>query len=79
MFTPFTVQGCSLELMQPGEQGIIPDFKITHEQELIEIGLTPGTFIKVKAKNPIFQIEVNNTIISIDKEIARKIYVRLNM
>lgn len=79
MFTPFTVQGCSLELMQPGEQGIIAYCQITHEQELLEIGLKPGTIITLKAKNPLFQIEFDHKTISIDKEIVRKIYVRINL
>ena len=73
MFTPFTVKGCSLELLKPGEKGIITCCKIPHENQEI----TAGISITLKQKFPVIQIKVNNKIISIDKEIARTIYVRI--
>ncbi|BAY90848.1 MULTISPECIES: FeoA family protein [unclassified Tolypothrix] len=80
MFTPFTIKGCSLELLKHGEQGIVAFCKIPDEkcrQELIAMGISVGTSITVKEKFPTFQIEVNNISFSIDKEIARVIYVRI--
>jgi ferrous iron transport protein A len=80
MFTPFTVIGCSLELLKPGEQGIITFCKILHEkhrQELMAMGIKVGSSITVKQKFPTLQIEVNNITLSIDKEIASAIYVRI--
>jgi ferrous iron transport protein A len=76
MFTPFSVKGCSLELLQPGERGIVAFCKIPH-QELIGMGITAGKTITVKEKIPTLQIEVNNITFSIDKEIAHAIYVRI--
>ncbi|BAZ00886.1 FeoA family protein [Tolypothrix tenuis PCC 7101] len=80
MFTPFTIKGCSLELLNPGEQGIVASCKIPNEkcrQKVIAMGISVGTSITVKEKFPTFKIEVNNIIFSIDKEIARVIYVRI--
>ncbi|MBD2336197.1 ferrous iron transport protein A [Calothrix sp. FACHB-156] len=80
MFTPFTIKGCSLELLKPGERGIVAFCKIPNEkcrQELIAMGISVGTSITIKEKSPTFQIEVNNITFSIDKEISCIIYVRI--
>lgn len=80
MFTPFTIKGCSLELLKPGERGIVAFCKIPNEkcrQKLIAMGISVGTSITVKEKFHTLQIEVNHIIFSIDKEIARVIYVRI--
>jgi ferrous iron transport protein A len=80
MFTPFTVRGCSLELLKLGEQGIITFCKIPDEkrrQELMAMGIKVGSSIILKQKFPTLQIEVNNINLSIEQDISRAIYVRI--
>jgi ferrous iron transport protein A len=80
MFTPFSVTGCSLELLNPGEQGIITFCKFfdeTRRKEVMAMGVKVGTVITLKQKFPSLEIEVNNTTLSIDKEIASAIYLRI--
>ncbi|WP_096601910.1 FeoA domain-containing protein [Calothrix sp. NIES-2100] len=80
MFTPFTIKGCSLELLKPAEKGIITFCNITHEQirkQLLETGVDIGNKITVIQKFPVLQIKVNDINIAINIETARAIYVRI--
>ncbi|MDZ7959589.1 MAG: ferrous iron transport protein A [Aulosira sp. DedQUE10] len=80
MFPPFSVTGCSLELLKPGEQGIVAFCKIPNQkrsQELIAMGIKEGTRITVKETFPALKIEFNNLTLSIDKKIACTIYLRI--
>ncbi|RCJ23518.1 iron transporter FeoA [Nostoc sp. ATCC 43529] len=80
MFTPFSVTGCSLELLRVGEQGIITFCKIEDEtnlKKLISKGITPGKYITVQQGFPLVIIKLENTSLSVDIETARAIYVRI--
>ncbi len=45
--------------------------------KLSAIGLFPGSVIRVHQKSPAFVLELGETTIAIDKDIAREIYVRV--
>ncbi|MEA5564668.1 MULTISPECIES: FeoA family protein [unclassified Anabaena] len=80
MFTPFSVAGCSLELLRLGEKGIVISCKIQDQavmKKLISLGLTTGTNITVEQEFPSLLIKVGNILLEIDKELARAIYVRI--
>ncbi|MCC5634394.1 ferrous iron transport protein A [Nostoc sp. CHAB 5844] len=80
MFTPFNVAGCSLELLKPGEQGIVifhrnQDKKIL--EQITSIGIKIGTYITLEPKFFSLLIQVNGQTININQQLARTIYVRI--
>lgn len=81
MFTKsFTVSGSSLELLNPGERGIVTNFKSKDESiinKLIAMGIIPGICITLEQRFPSFVIKAGQTRLAIDRGIARAIYVRL--
>ncbi|MFN6562787.1 MAG: FeoA family protein [Nostoc sp. ChiSLP01] len=80
MFTPFSVTGCSLELLKVGEQGIIAFYKIENEiilNKLISKGIIPGKYLTVQQRFPSLIVKVENTSLPVDIETARAIYVRI--
>ncbi|MDZ8080442.1 MAG: FeoA family protein [Nostoc sp. DcaGUA01] len=80
MFTPFSVTGCSLELLRVGEQGIITFCKIKDEtilNKFILMGIKPGKSITVQQRLPSLILEVGNASFLVDLETARAIYVRI--
>ncbi|MBD6618751.1 ferrous iron transport protein A [Komarekiella sp. 'clone 1'] len=80
MYIPFSVTGCSLELLRTGEQGIVV-FSKTHDQTILEklrsMGITPGTIITLEQQFPSAIIQVGNILFPIDQESIRAIYVRV--
>ncbi|HEY9603331.1 MAG TPA: FeoA family protein [Allocoleopsis sp.] len=81
MFTQsFSVAGSSLELLNTGERGIVTKFRSTDEtiiEKLMAMGLTPGVTITLEQRFPSFVIKVGNARITLDRRIARAIYVRI--
>ncbi|MBE9205853.1 FeoA domain-containing protein [Nostoc sp. LEGE 06077] len=80
MFTPFRVTGCSLELLNPGEQGIVTFYQTQDKkilEEITSIGITIGICITLEQKFPALVIKVDSHTISINQQIARNIYVRI--
>jgi ferrous iron transport protein A len=80
MFTPFTIMGCSLELMKTGDKGIVTVCKTQDEiirKKLISLGIKTGTSIMVEQQFPALVIKVGNIPITLDRETARAIYVRV--
>lgn len=80
MFTPFSVTGCSLELLKPGDKGIVTVCKTqdqTIRKKLISMGIKTGTNISVEQHFPTFLIKAGNIAMTIDRELARAIYVRV--
>jgi ferrous iron transport protein A len=80
MFTPFSVTGCSLELLRTGERGIVTFCKSQDESilnRLIAIGITPGNTITLEQNFPLFIIKIENTFLALDREIIQAIYVRI--
>lgn len=69
MFTSFTVTGCSLELLKPGEIGIVTVCKTQNEtirKKLISMGIHTGTNIIVEQLFPAFIIKAGNVSMTID-------------
>ncbi|MBE9005088.1 ferrous iron transport protein A [Fortiea sp. LEGE XX443] len=80
MFTPFTVSGCSLELLKIGEQGIVTFYRTQDEEilkELISQGIIIGTKLTVENDFTDFLIQIDNKYVLINREVACIIYVRL--
>ncbi|MEH1997267.1 FeoA family protein [Nostoc sp.] len=80
MFTPFSVTGCSLELLRTGERGIVTFCKSQDETiltKLMSMGVIPGTNITLEQNFPSLIIKVGNTSLALDMESIRAIYVRI--
>lgn len=81
MFSKFQVKGSSLELLKKGERGIIKFCNIKDEkslQELISMGITSGTSITVEQLFPCFVIRVGERRLTLTREFAQRIYVRID-
>ncbi|MBE9001183.1 ferrous iron transport protein A [Nostoc sp. LEGE 12447] len=80
MFTPFSITGCSLELLRKGERGIVTFYKSKDERilnRLISIGVTPGITITLEQNFPSFIFKIENTSLALDTESIQAIYVRI--
>ncbi|MBW4430431.1 MAG: ferrous iron transport protein A [Pelatocladus maniniholoensis HA4357-MV3] len=80
MFKSFSVTGSSLELLKIGEQGIILFCKTQDEKilnQVISLGITPGICFTLEQNFPNVVIKVKQQTLVINKELARKIYVRI--
>jgi ferrous iron transport protein A len=76
----FTLTLSSLELMKPGERGIVTSCKTPDEttlKKLISMGITPGVTITLEQCFPSFVIKTGYTRLALDKQIASAIHVRL--
>ncbi|MBD2454332.1 ferrous iron transport protein A [Nostoc sp. FACHB-87] len=80
MFKPFSVSGCSLALLQPGEQGIIAFYQ-TQDQKILDqihsAGIKIGTCITLEQQLPLLQMKVAGESLSLSQEVAQTIYVRI--
>lgn len=80
MFIPFSVTGCSLELLKTGEQGIVSFCKSQDEtilKKLISIGITRGTVVTLEQRLHSLIIKVEDKSLTIDMKTIRAIYVRI--
>lgn len=80
MFTPFSITGCSLELLKPGERGIIIFCKTldeTSRKKLLSMGIISGSIITLEQQFPSLIIKMGNISLTIDRETAHTIYVRI--
>jgi ferrous iron transport protein A len=80
MFTPFSIMGCSLELLKSGDFGIVTICQSQDERirkKLILMGIKTGDTITVEQQFPTFVIKCGDLSMTIDREIARAIYVRV--
>jgi ferrous iron transport protein A len=76
----FTVCLSSLELLEPGEQGIVTRFSnadATLIMQLVEIGITPGSCITLEQRVPDFVVKIGNNRLELTKAVARVICVRV--
>ena len=76
----FTVCLSSLELLKPGEEGIVTRFRNAEEitiDKLVAMGIKPGTAIMVERRSPDFIITAKNNRWQLDKAMTRAICVRL--
>lgn len=81
MFSKFRITGSSLALLKIGGRGIVKFCNIKDEKilkELISMGITLGTSITVEQQFPCFVIKVAEKRLTLQKEIARRIYVRID-
>jgi ferrous iron transport protein A len=81
MFSKFSLSGSSLELLKTGERGIVKFCNIKDEkflEELISMGVIPGNSITLEQRFPCFVIRVGENRLTLQKEIARRIYVRID-
>ncbi|MBU7583293.1 MAG: ferrous iron transport protein A [Nostoc sp. TH1S01] len=80
MFKPFSIRGCSLALLQPGEQGIIAFYQ-TQDQKILDqihsVGIKIGTCITLEQQLSLLQIKVAGESLSLSQEVAQTIYVRI--
>jgi ferrous iron transport protein A len=80
MFTPFSVAGCSLELLNVGERGIIIYCKSQDEKihkKLRSLGLVTGASITLEQHFPFIIIKSGSILLEIEKDITCAIYVRI--
>ncbi|MEH2061091.1 MAG: FeoA family protein [Nostoc sp.] len=80
MFKPFSVTGCSLQLLRTGERGIVTFCKSQDEtilKKLISMEVTPGITITLKQKLPSLIIKILDTDLALDLETIGTIYVRI--
>ncbi|TAE61108.1 MAG: ferrous iron transport protein A [Nostocales cyanobacterium] len=80
MFTSFTITGCSLELLKPGDKGIVTICQTQDEtirKKLTALGIRTGIHITVEQQFPSIIIKAANVSLTIDKAIARAIYIRV--
>lgn len=69
---------CSLDKLSGGQRGKITYLLFKNNpqlQQLLSLGLTPGTPVNVIQKFPTFIVEVNESQLAFDEEIAKSIYV----
>ncbi len=50
------------------------DRRILHK--LVSLGLMPGVIVRVSKRRPLFMIELDESVISVDRDIAEKIFVK---
>ncbi len=69
----------SLANLEPGSKGKIAYLSLTHHPDLhrlLSLGLIPGTVFNLHQTFPTFVIEIGETTLALEKEIAEKIFVR---
>lgn len=65
--------------LSPGEVGrvvFMTSERARHLDRLSAIGLIPGTFVKLHQRQPSFILDLGETQVAIDKEIAHEIFVK---
>ncbi len=81
MFTQkFTVRSSNLNLLQLQETGIIRSLKTTNQtllNQFQQLGLSQGSTITLAQKYPQFIIQLGQTHLTLNAELAKAIYVRL--
>lgn len=80
MFAEFKLAGSSLALMRPGERGVITKFRGADSsliEQLMNLGVVPGLSITLEEKSPAYVLKSGESRLTLDRAIARSIYVRL--
>lgn len=76
----FTVSGSSLQLLHPGEGGIVNKVRSNDDrvvQRLKAMGITPGTSITLEKRYPAFTIKAGQKSLILEEQLTRAIYVRV--
>jgi DtxR family Mn-dependent transcriptional regulator len=70
---------CRLADLVPGERGrVVLVAPGQHErwERLADLGITPGAVLTLRQRKPSLVVEVDSTVLALEDEIARKIYLR---
>jgi DtxR family transcriptional regulator, Mn-dependent transcriptional regulator len=70
---------CRLADLVPGEKGrvvLVAPGRRERWDQLADLGVTPGAVITLRQRKPSLVIEVDSTLLALEDEIARRIYVR---
>ncbi len=76
----FTVSGSSLQLLYPGEGGIVSKVRSSDDrivQKLKAMGITPGTSITLKQRHPAFLVKAGKNCWVLEEKLTRAICVRV--
>ncbi|WP_019499555.1 FeoA family protein [Pseudanabaena sp. PCC 6802] len=76
----FTVSGSSLQLLHPGEEGIVNKVRSNDDrvvQKLEAMGIAPGTSITLEKRYPAFTVKAGQKSLVLEEQLARAIYVRV--
>jgi ferrous iron transport protein A len=76
----FTVSGSSLQLLYPGEGGIVSKVRSSDDrivQKLKAMGITPGTSITLEKRYPTFLVKAGQKRWVLEEQLTRAIYVRV--
>lgn len=68
-----------LTTLQPGREGRIVFITPKHHarlDKLSSLGIVPGSIVRVRQKKPSFVLEIGETEIALDEDIAKEIYVK---
>ncbi len=81
MFTSgFTINFSALNLLNVKEQGIVSHFRNTDDnltQIIMKMGIIPGCLIAIEERFPDLVIQVGGNRITLDRQLAHLIYVRV--
>ncbi len=70
---------CRLSDLTPGERGRVVLLAPRHRdrlEQLTDLGVTPGAVITLRQRKPSLVVEVDRTLLALEDEIARGIYLR---
>ena len=70
---------CRLADLVPGERGkvvLVAPGRHDRWEQLADLGITPGAVLFLRQRKPSLVVEVDSTVLALEDEIARKIYLR---
>jgi DtxR family Mn-dependent transcriptional regulator len=70
---------CRLVDLIPGERGrvvLVAPGQRERWDQLADFGVTPGAMVTLRQRKPSLVVEVDNTLLALEDEIARRIYLR---
>jgi DtxR family Mn-dependent transcriptional regulator len=70
---------CRLADLKPGERGrvvLVAPGQRERWDQLADLGVTPGAVITLRQRKPSLVVEVDSTLLALEDEIARRIYIR---
>lgn len=69
-----------LSQLEPGQIAQVVDIKTDNKARLLKLagfGLTPGSFVKLQQRFPVYILRIGETLLSIDDDVAQDIHLRL--
>lgn len=80
-YQKFSMCLSALDLLKVKEQGTISHFRNGDDNilgQLQNLGLAPGLPIRLERRHPNWVVRVGQTLLTIDRDLARSIYVRIH-